>query len=1094
MKWNFKLILMILLVCIGANLGAEILPFDKEIFHPNRIIVCFQRDFVKDISGKIDFDNNGGIVSTGSATFNQLARQFKITDLEQMHPFVRDMEWNDDGAYIQNIYRVYIKDNEMIEEARSALEKFHNIIYAEYDSIVHTLYVPNDPFYNNLWFIDNTYTNLAWNFVQGSDEVIVAITDTGTKWNHEDLADNIWINEAELPGITIDWVNGLVIGGDGLDNDGNGKIDDVIGWDFVDNNNNPQQNFPGNQHGTHVAGCAGAVGDNNIGVTGTAMNVSLLICKGGATNHNSSGVQYAYDQVIYSADSGAHFINCSWISYGYSGAYPNQIVNYATAQGSLVIAGAGNQNTQHTAAYGGFPSDCTNSVSVAATDQDDIKASFSDFGTPIDISAPGVSIYSTYYNNSGNDSYQWAQGTSMSSPIVAGIAALVKTANPGLGPLEIKDRLIYTADCIDNLNPSHAGLLGGGRVNAFRAALYDRIPYITMYSHNVQEYEGDGDGVPNPGEIISMVIGLENDFYFTDANDVIAMLSTDVDGVTILNPTVSFPNIGGGAIVFNTNDPFLFETDPYMSNINIPFTLTILANQQGYDYPYFTEISLNIQLSLEQANWPQQLPGSTTSSPLIEDLNNDGTQHIIFGDTQGYLHCLDADRQQAEGFPVHLGSNISSAVAIGDLTNDGNKEICAVRMNGFVHLVDHSGEELFVFDSGGQIRANPMIGSLTENGEMKIIILTFGNPRIIVLNNDGTIYQEYLLDSQVLSSSALGDVSGDGNNEVIFVTNDGNLHAKTLHTGVNIEGFPVNLGAASWHGPIAGNILKNNNTQIAVATVTGKVFLIDYDGSIVFERNINNQIRASVVAGDITGDGNTELVFSDIQGNIFLVDTQGEDLNGFPISIGTMIESTPVLADLTFDSRQEIIFGGQNGYIFSITADGDNSPNFPYYLGGSIVLSPVIGDVDNDDDLDIIIGNDNAMHFIDYKRAAGGAKWLCFKGDSYRRGNISLITLETEDTLANNLSTAILGNYPNPFNPQTQIKFSVAVAGRASISIFNLKGQKIRTFNYDYLEPGTHTAVWDGKNENGREVSSGTYFFRLKSKDGVDARKMLLLK
>ena len=199
-----------------------------------------------------------------------------------------------------------------------------------------------------------------------------------------DLRNNIWINPAEAPGMSINWDAGTISGGDNLDaGEGGGKRDDLIGWDFYDNDNNPIQTFAGNNHGTHVAGCAGAVGDNEIGVVGTCPIVSIISCKGAPSNSPSTGIAYGYDQIKYAAEIRADIINASWGGPG-AGAYPNSIVNYATALGSLVVTAAGNDNKEHDSSYQDYPADCVQALCVASTGQGDVKSNFSDYGAPID--------------------------------------------------------------------------------------------------------------------------------------------------------------------------------------------------------------------------------------------------------------------------------------------------------------------------------------------------------------------------------------------------------------------------------------------------------------------------------------------------------------------------------------------------------------------------------------------------------------------------------------------------------------------------------------------------------------------------------------
>ncbi len=1093
-----RVISIIVLTLIIGILSASELPFIEEYFYPRSIIVAFTQDVIGNRYGEIDLEyREDGVIKTGIADFDRLAAEYSIVDLVQMHENVTHLDWNDNGIYLQNIYRLVLEHNDNIEDAQSALSRYKDVIFAEYETINRTreVHIPNDPEYYLQWHHPKMKMPEAWNYVQGSSEVVVAITDTGVKWNHEDLADNIWINEAELPGITIDWSNGLILGGDGIDNDGNGYVDDVIGWDFVHGNNNPYQVYPGNTHGTHVAGCAGAVGDNNIGVSGTAINVSLMSCKGAPSNAPSGGIQHGYTMIQYAAQTGADVINCSWGGPG-SGTYPNSVINYATSLGALVVAAAGNSDLEHGGTYQDYPADAENAFCVASTDQNDIKTYFSDYGEPIDISAPGVNIRATYYDNQGQDSYTAQQGTSMSSPLVAGVAALVKTLHPDLGPLEIKDRIMYTADYIDDLNPNYAGLLGAGRVNAFSAAMHDVVPNLSIYNHALHEYSGDGDGVPNPGEEVNLIFSLFNELYWLTATGVTGTISTDTPGVDILVESAEFPNIDGGSIVFNTNNPFRFVTDETLSDLTIPLTLTISANQ-GNEIPYEASFDYEVTLSLQQSGWPIELTGTSTSSAALVDMDDSGRKEIIFGDPQGNLRVVKHNRTPLSGFPVNLGSGINAAVAVHDLNDSGSSEIIANTQNGLINCVDAEGNILFQYDVEGQIRSNPMIVDINGDGNFEIVVLTFTNPRLIILNHDGTEFSGFPvgISGQVLSSPASADLNGDGNKEIIFTTSGGSLHAISSATGQDISGWPKTIGGASWNGPVVGDVTGDNQPDVVVVNVLGLVQVFDRQGNEIFTHSAGSQVRSGLVVTDLNYDGNSEIVLGDMGGNLHVLDGNGDNWGVFPINTGSPIESTPVLADMNMDGNLDILYGDNAGYLHSINISGEETANFPIDLDGSITVSPAIGYVDRDGDPDILVPNSNGYNFIDYKRSIGTIAWGYFKGTIRRTGNYFDLTSVEEipgDDIV--MITELHGNYPNPFNPDTRIGFSLAGESDVKVNIYNIRGQLVKSLLSERMAAGEHTVVWNGKDDRGKAVSSGLYFYTLHTEDYRATRKMMLLK
>jgi subtilisin family serine protease len=1082
-----------ILLLVTATLSAVEKPFLEEYFQPRSIIAAFTQEAIGNRYGEIDFTQVDGVVRTKIESFDDLAVRYRIVDLVQMHEFVGNLDWNEKGVYLQNIYRIVLESNDQIEQALPALGSDPNILFAEYESInFHLYYTPNDPDFPQQWHHQAIQTPKAWFYEQGSSEIIVAITDSGTKWNHPDLQDNIWINAAELPGITIDWVNGMVYGGDGIDNDGNGKIDDVIGWDFVENNNNPYQNYPANSHGTHVAGCAGAVGDNNIGLTGTAMNVSLLNCKGAPSNAPSTGIQFAYQQVQYSADTGAHIINCSWIGLG-DGNYPNSVVNYATNAGSLVIAGAGNNNVQHTDSYGWYPSDAENSLSVAATDQNDLKASFSDYGVAIDLTAPGVGIRSTVLN----DGYGSANGTSMSSPVVAGVAALVKSIYPDMPPLVLKDRLMMTTDYIDDLNPDYAGLLGTGRINAFKATMFDLLPYIEIYNYTAHEHSGDGDGVPNPGEEIKIIVSLYNEMYWMAASGVTATLSTTIPEVDIIVGEVNYPNIDGGSIVFNTHQPFIFSTPETLNELTIPFTLLVTANQSA-EYPFEMEYPVTVNLSLQRAGWPLELSGNSTSSAALVDLDGSGTKELIFGDTQGNLHVVDYNKTPLPGFPVNLGSNIGSAVAVADLNNNNSAEIVANTQNGMIYSLDPAGNILFEYNANGQLRSNPMLIDVNSNGNFEIVALTFTNPKLIILNHDGTEFTGFPVDlpGQVLAAPAAADLNGDGHKEIIFSTNTGNIHALSSSTGEDIPGWPVSIVSGSWNGPLVADVTGNNLPDVVAANIQGTVFAFDRQGNELFTRTLGNQIRAGIVVFDLNNDNNSEIIFADMGGNLYVTDQNGSDWGAFPVNTGSPIESTPVLADMNLDGNLDIIYGDNAGFLHALSsATGSECPVFPINIGRDLTVAPAIGYFDGSNKPDILLpGTDGKYNAIDYKHPIGEIGWGLFRSNNRRTGNFFDMLPVTDDNEIILKATELYGNYPNPFNPDTRISFYLAEESEVRITIFNIRGQVVRELLNDRMSAGRHEMSWNGTDREGRAVGSGVYFYRMESEEFRSTRKMMLLK
>ena len=438
--------------------------------------------------------------------------------------------------------------------------------YAEPKYVSYIEKVPNDSLYGNQWHLPKIQAPEAWDTTQGSSDIVIAIVDSGTDWNHPDLSDNIWRNPGEKPD-------------DGIDNDMNGYVDDVVGWDFSgadfrSPDNNPS---PGNPHGTHVAGIASAVTDNALGVAGVGFQCRLMLVKTTRDAPEENLILFGYEGIVYAADNGADVINCSWGSPDFS-QVSRDIIQYATDKGSLVVGAAGNESSSADHYPSGYP----HALSVASVGTTDKKSSFSNFGPSIDVTAPGESILSTVPNG-GYQSAGWS-GTSMAAPIAAGIAALVKTIHADWTPDQIGEQVRISADPIDDLNTSFRRQLGFGRVNAFRA-LTVVSPSVRLTAFSVDDAAaGNGDGIIDPGETIHITVEMTN--YLQSTTNTSLELTTTSSLLTIQSGSATLGALG--TLESQTNSPPFVVTISPTAAQNSSITLTILISDGGYnDYASF---------------------------------------------------------------------------------------------------------------------------------------------------------------------------------------------------------------------------------------------------------------------------------------------------------------------------------------------------------------------------------------------------------------------------------------------------------------------------------------------------------------------------
>lgn len=392
-------------------------------------------------------ESASGMAVTGVTSVDLLCQRLGVIDVQSFYAGRLTKP-----ALLREVSRMYIFTLQEGVDARSVLAEFNeepNIAYAELYAVPEPCYVPNDPRASDQWYLAQTQAYQGWDTVRGDTtrHSVIAIVDSGVYWNHPDLAPNIWLN----PGEDIDH-DGVLDPEDinGVDDDSNGFVDDIIGWDFGDDDYDPVENTL--QHGTAVAGCASEATDN--GLLGAAIGFSArLMCV--KVFDFSGNFANAYQGIIYAAENGAEAINCSWATLSYSQA-EQDIISAAWAEGSLIVAAAGNANGEER-----FPAAYDHVMAVTTTDQNDRKASFANYGTWVDISAPGVDIYTTY----GQSGFVLYSGASFSTAMVSGLVALVRAWLPQLTNDETEDLIKAYSDPIDYLNPGYGGLLGAGRIN-----------------------------------------------------------------------------------------------------------------------------------------------------------------------------------------------------------------------------------------------------------------------------------------------------------------------------------------------------------------------------------------------------------------------------------------------------------------------------------------------------------------------------------------------------------------------------------------------------------------------------------------------------
>ena len=496
-------LLLILVFFISSTPGLA-----QTDYVPQKVIVQFSEGIT--ITGKN---------STGLAGFDRVATRYQVNKITRVYPFLDHLESTEKTAKnLSALRRTYYVDyGARVKPERVArdLSGERGVVYAEPIPIyrVHgtvSQEEPDDAMYEEQTYLRYLRLPEAWEVVKGESQslpVVIAIVDGGFDWRHLDLIGNVWTNEDEIPG-------------NGLDDDDNGFIDDVHGVNFanedkLDNDPKGVAAAPGNTlHGTGVAGVASAVTDNGIGIAGAAWNAQLMHINVSCPNYDGD-MCYGYEGILYAAMNGADIINVSWGSTVGDQLSKSKVeaLDLATDLGALIVAAAGNESLNNDE-YLSEPSGYFRVLSVGATKKDSRrKVNFSQYGRTVNVFAPGLNIVTTAPNNS----YDTASGTSFSSPLVAGVAALIKTRFPEITPDALREQLRLASESMDSENPVYAGRLGRGYVNALASLRVPVAPGVRVQRWSWSDT--DGNGQVHPGEEVTVTVDIAN--YLADAEQLV---------------------------------------------------------------------------------------------------------------------------------------------------------------------------------------------------------------------------------------------------------------------------------------------------------------------------------------------------------------------------------------------------------------------------------------------------------------------------------------------------------------------------------------------------------------------------------------------
>jgi len=664
---------------------------------------------------------------------------------------------------MDRVFRIKVDNPKFLGQTLEQLNKSSEVVYAERVPLRRMFEISNDPFWNTQYQHSLMQLDSARTIHIGDRSVVIAIIDGGVNYLHEDLRTDIWVNLAE----DVDG-NGFYspADNDSTDADNNGFIDDVIGWDFIDF---PGQGFPGEDdsladnnpmdfggHGTHCAGDAAAITNNGLGVASPGGDCRIMCIRAGMLSQSGFGfIYYSVEGIYYAANNGAKVISMSYGGPNFSST-EQFAIDYAHTQGVICVAAAGNDNDN----IPQYPANYNHVVAVAATDQQDRKADFSNYGNWIDVSAPGVSIFSTTVG--GN--YGVLSGTSMSTPIVAGLAGLTASMFPQYTNNEVVNRIKANSHNIDLQNPLYAGQLGSGRVNAFKSL--DKV--IRVLSTEIQDSaSGNANGRLDFGEPCALIVKIKNTYESITGVRVTVRSLTPI--LTVSDSISIIGSMGLGNISTNLDDPFLVSVGTDTSILNVSLQIEISADG-GYHYEKVLELSVG-QRDLLIVN-DDETANSSKIGYYSDVLDSLGKSFDIWN-----VNTLGVPGFSESGYPVIVW-----------YTGEATQDVITSAEQNFLENYLNNGGRLFL--TGQNIGYD-----------------------LVEQQNGTNFFENYLHASYVQNSSndysldgVLGDPIGAGENFIILGSG-----------GANNQNSPDVITAIS---PAQSSILYENSNQLNQAAIS----------------------------------------------------------------------------------------------------------------------------------------------------------------------------------------------------------------------------------------------------------------------------------
>ena len=986
-----------------------------EAYVAGEVIVELQAAQAAGLRAVLDSEFRVPGTRTGIASIDHLNQAFHA---REMRPVLRPVPGSSDPAGRTPVANYFLLRLGEGQDALAALADYRRdpaVRSAQLNYRYEPARTPNDPLYPQQWAHPKTSAPAGWDITTGqvTPRIVIAMIGEGIDLNQPDLRNNI-----------------------------------VPGFDLANNDSDPSAE-PGETHETAVAGVAAATGDNHKGVAGVCWGCGIMPVR---TTLNSSGFTAAVD---YAVTHGARVIN---MSYAEAGTFPDSVleaaVNNADAHNVVVVASAGNSDLDAPSSPGGFE----NALGVGGTDETDqrmVGFATSNFGSWVDVSAPGPNILTTMPGNN----YAPNSGTSFSAPYAAGLAGLILSRNAGLTAANVRHMIEYSAD---HIATDH---FIGGRVNVLRALSLNGEP--TLYAV-IKSPDSSAILDPGPKDIFGTSLGTSY------------VLEQRPQGSS------SWTQFGSGSTLINGVLGSLDATPLAFGHYDVRLTATSGGSQDQHQISV-----LRSSTYPQQAGWPRSIANSFALgvSPLYADFDRNGSLDVAASGGSGRVAVWNANGTLFPGWGTFPGAGSQDLLplAAGDIDGDGDLEIVVCSTSGAVYAFNHDATSVpgFPLTMDSAPAGPAVLANLDADPALEIIAVSV-NGTVYAWNGDGTSLGPAWpksVGSPVDAALAVGDVDGDGALEIV-VRQSLNLYVFNPD-GSAVSGWPVTTLPSAGVAPVLGDIDADGSVDIVEAEQQGSsLSILAYrgNGTVLMRHDFVGGRINTLALGDIDNDGKLEIFSTDAGGFVSAFDRLGNTVPGWPVltQATVSIRGSVIIADVDGDGYKDVLAGTTGGRVYGWNRSGTLFLLTPADLSG-IFGTPAVCDLDGDGDVEILAAsNAGSLSILDLPGTFNAAtvSWPMYRGDAQRSGSHRLRVSATLTELPNSDAGPNQGN-PIPFGPHYLNVDDDPNDGDATILSFSSGGYKeVFTTADQLLDTDTVTSVkvrWAAKkgSGNGYQAKAG---------------------